>query len=102
MDGFVTKKARVKPRVAVVVPRPTGTRPETAVAAPSRVASPPPQTAEEAVDDVEEEDISDRDEAFDRYWEERAGKRKEVREKRKKMEAAPRTIKEHFAAKKTT
>jgi hypothetical protein len=104
MDRFVTKKARVKPAVNVVVPRARTESTVTAAPEPAPLpsASPPRQGATaDDMDAVVEEDISDRDEAFDRYWEEKAGKRQEVRAKRKKMEAAPHTIVEHFAVKKT-
>jgi hypothetical protein len=102
MDRFVTKKARVKPAVIVVMPRARTEASVVAEVVAEPPVSPPRQGATvDDLDDVGEEEISDRDEAFDKYWEEKAGKRQEVRAKRKKMEAAPHTIAEHFAVKKT-
>lgn len=67
------------------LPRPTEAEEEKKAAA---VAAGP-----EKEDDVED----DRDQAFDEYWEAHAPRRQAVREKRKRLEAAPRTINAHFA-----
>lgn len=110
MDGFVTKRARVKeqhaaaaPRVVVVVPR-SRPSPVAELPKPSVSAASCPAVVEEEDElvpvEVELEVVEDdRDDVFNEYWSSSAPKRERVREKRKKLEAAPRTIREHFGRK---
>jgi CRISPR/Cas system endoribonuclease Cas6 (RAMP superfamily) len=89
MDGFVVKKARVKESPSL------------------EVFKPPPRISPVIVDlcpekndtGMREEELDDHDEFFNEHWEKNAQKRKEHREKREKLESAPRTMLDHFKKK---
>lgn len=90
MDKFVRREPRQKEASPI--------KPAIVLSQIPRFAKPvtlPPEE-EEGEEEVEE----DRDEAFEQHWQGTASRRVAFREARKKRDAAPRTIAEHFAPEK--